>query len=156
MCSPTRWLAKRTFITIALCLFLPIRTTLAEDALWHKAVREAKQLREQGRYAEAEKAHRLALAEAEKFGAEDRRLALSLKRSASRNPVGFRLSGNLQFGHLSALLTTQVGRVRRLWSAAARGRFGWARRVAPEESGDTSPQSKISKLQIPAFAGMTK
>ena len=33
------------------------------------------------------------------------------------------------------------------WSAAARGRSVWARRVAPGESGDTSPQPKKSKLQ---------
>jgi len=33
------------------------------------------------------------------------------------------------------------------WSPAARGRFGWARRVAPKESGDTSPHSKISNFQ---------
>ena len=38
------------------------------------------------------------------------------------------------------------------WSAAARGRFGWARRVAPKESGDTSPHFKMSNLQIPANA----
>jgi hypothetical protein len=34
-----------------------------------------------------------------------------------------------------------------LWSAAARGRFGWARRDVPKESGDPSPQSKMSNLQ---------
>ena len=44
---------------------------------------EAKKLRQQGRYAEAEQAHLLAVAEAEKFGPEDRRLALSLNELAA-------------------------------------------------------------------------
>jgi len=40
------------------------------------------------------------------------------------------------------------------WSAAARGRLGWAvssnaRTVAPKESGDTSPHFKMSNLQTP-------
>jgi tetratricopeptide (TPR) repeat protein len=78
MCSATPWRMKGASIALALCLFPPNRTTLAEDALWQNATKEAKQLREQGRYTEAEKAHLLALAEAEKFGPEDPRLALTL------------------------------------------------------------------------------
>jgi len=45
------------------------------------------------------------------------------------------------------------------WSAVARGRLGWAvssnaRTVAPKESGDTPPHSKIANVQIPANAGI--
>jgi len=64
MCSATRWLTKGAFIALALCLFLPNRTTLGEDSLWQKAITEGKQLRQQGHYAEAERAYLLALAEA--------------------------------------------------------------------------------------------
>jgi tetratricopeptide (TPR) repeat protein len=54
----------------------------ASDSLWQKRFSEGRQLRKVGRYAEAEKAQSLALAEAEKFGPEDRRLALSLNELA--------------------------------------------------------------------------
>jgi len=41
------------------------------------------------------------------------------------------------------------------WSASARGRLGWARRVAPKESDVSSPHFKMStsNLRIPTFAG---
>jgi tetratricopeptide (TPR) repeat protein len=83
MCSATRWLTKGASIGLALCLFLPNPTALAEESVWQKAIPEGKQLREQGRYAEAEQVHVLAVAEAEKFGPEDRRLALSLNELAA-------------------------------------------------------------------------
>ncbi len=73
---------KRASIALAFCLFFLDRTTLGEDVPWQKAIREGKQLRAQGRYAEAQKIHLLALAEAEKFGPEDPRLALSLNKLA--------------------------------------------------------------------------
>src|SRR5688572_26520944 len=79
MCSATRWLV--TAAGLILCVFLP-NSTIAEDSRWLKAMREGKQLREQGNYAEAEKAHLLALGEAEKFGPEGR-LALSLNELAT-------------------------------------------------------------------------
>jgi hypothetical protein len=85
MCSATRWLTKGAFIALALCLFLQGRTTLAEDSLWQKAITEGKQLRQQGHYAEAERAYLLALAEAEKFGPEDPRQAMTLNNLAARN-----------------------------------------------------------------------
>jgi tetratricopeptide (TPR) repeat protein len=77
MCTVRGWLA------MALCLCFPNKTTLAEDALWQQAIGEGKQLRERGRYVEAERVHLLALGEAEKFGSEDRRLALSLNGLAA-------------------------------------------------------------------------
>jgi tetratricopeptide (TPR) repeat protein len=80
MCSATQWLA--TGAGLILCFLIPSRT-VAEDNLWQKAFDEGKQLREQGRYAEAEKAHLLAVAEAEKFGPEDRRVAASLNNLAA-------------------------------------------------------------------------
>jgi hypothetical protein len=85
MCSATLWLTKGASIAIALalCLFLPNRTTLAEDTVWKRCLTEAKKLRQQGRYAESKQAHLLAIAEAEKFGPEDRRLALSLNELAA-------------------------------------------------------------------------
>ena len=73
MCTATRWLTKGASIALALCLFLPSRTTPAEESVWQKAITEGKHLRQQGRYAEAEQAQLLALAEAEKFGPEDHR-----------------------------------------------------------------------------------
>ena len=76
------WLAKSAPISIALCLFVPNLPTRSEETLWRKSVNEAKQLRAQGRYVEAERLHLLAQAEAEKFGPEDRRLALSLNELA--------------------------------------------------------------------------
>ena len=79
MCVATQWLVIAAGLVV--CLLIPNRS-LAEDDLWQKTIREGMQLREQGRYAEAEKAYRLALAEAEKFGPEDRRLALSLNNLA--------------------------------------------------------------------------
>jgi len=83
MCTATRWLTKGASIALALCLFLPSRTTPAEESVWQKAIREAIHVREQGRYAEAEHAQLLALTEAEEFGPEDRRLALSLNNLAA-------------------------------------------------------------------------
>jgi Tetratricopeptide repeat len=83
MCSVRGWLARSASLAIVLCLFSPNRTTLAEDALWQKTIREGKHLHQQGRHAEAERVHLLALAEAEKFGPEDRRLALSLNELAA-------------------------------------------------------------------------
>ncbi len=88
MCTATRWLTKGASIALALCLFLPSRTTPAEESVWQKAIREAIHVRQQGRYAEAEQAQLLALAEAEKFGPEDRRLGLEPeqpRRSVSRH-----------------------------------------------------------------------
>ena len=79
----TRSLTKGTSIAIVFCLFLPEKTSLGQDTRWQDQLNEAKQLREQGRYPEAEKAHFLALAEAEKFGPEDRRFASSLNNLAA-------------------------------------------------------------------------
>lgn len=83
MCSATRWLMKGAFMTLALLPSFPTRTTLAQDDVWQKAVNKGRQLRQEGRYAEAEKAYLLAVAEAEKFGPEDRRLAWSLDELAA-------------------------------------------------------------------------
>jgi hypothetical protein len=44
-----------------LCLFYPTQTSLAEEDLWQKAIRDGKQLREQGRYREAESLFQRAL-----------------------------------------------------------------------------------------------
>src|SRR5262245_51595600 len=82
MCSAKQWLMKGAFITLALLPSFPTRTTLAQDDVWQKASSEGKQLRLQGRYAEAEKALLLAVAEAEKLGPENRRLALRLNELA--------------------------------------------------------------------------
>src|SRR5687767_8975309 len=101
MRSATRWLTKGAFITLALFLFFAYRTSLAEEALWQKAIREGRQLLEQGPYAEAEKAYLLALAEAEKFGPEDRRLALSLNELAVLYNATGRLSEAERLYHRS-------------------------------------------------------
>ena len=54
MCLATRWLMKGVFITFALYLSFPNRISLAEEDVWQKAISEGQQLRQQGRYAEAE------------------------------------------------------------------------------------------------------
>ncbi len=82
MCSGRRWLTKAALISLALCPFLRDQNTLAEDIPRQPPLNEAKQFREQGHYAEAEKAHLLALAEAEKFVPENSRLASSLNNLA--------------------------------------------------------------------------
>src|SRR5262245_27755570 len=76
--------AARRWLLPAFALFLLSlnRPTLADDSLWQKLIGEARQFKYEGRYAEAEKAYSLALAEAEKFGPEDRRLPLSLNELA--------------------------------------------------------------------------
>ena len=77
---------------LAVALQFPTTPTLAEDSLWHKLIGEAKQLREEKRYAEAEKQMLLGLAEAEKFGPEDRRLAVSLNELAALYHASLRFS----------------------------------------------------------------
>jgi tetratricopeptide (TPR) repeat protein len=75
-----------------LYLIFPNRPTLAEDALWQKLIGEAKQLRREKRYVEAEKQMLLGLAEAEKFGPEDRRLAVTLNELAALYHASLRFS----------------------------------------------------------------
>ena len=78
MCSRKRRLARG----VPFFLFLPI-VALSEDSLWQKINSEGRELREQGRYDEAEKASLLALAEAQKAGPEDYRVAISLNDLAT-------------------------------------------------------------------------
>jgi tetratricopeptide (TPR) repeat protein len=54
----------------------------SEENIWLRHFNEGSQLRKEGRYAEAEKVHLLAIAEAERFGPQDRRLALGLNELA--------------------------------------------------------------------------
>src|SRR5262249_3912697 len=54
-----------------------------DDSLWREAIEQGNKLREQAHYAEAEQAYLTALAEAEKFGPEDPRLASSQNNLAS-------------------------------------------------------------------------
>ena len=83
---------ERCIHNTALFLSFPTRTSLAEEDVWQKANTEGKQLRQQGRYAEAEKAYLLAVAEAEKLGPENRHLALSLNELAAWYHATGRLS----------------------------------------------------------------
>src|SRR5688572_33236424 len=92
MCSSTPRKSKVAFSRFAFCLLFLSRATIAEDFVWEKAFWQARQLREQGLYAEAEKAHLLALAEAEKLVPEDRRLASSLSNLATLYHTTARLS----------------------------------------------------------------
>src|SRR5262245_45374840 len=83
-----RWLLP----VFALFLLSLNRPTLADDSLWQKFVGEAKQLREEKRYPEAEKQMLLGLAEAESFGPEDRRLAVTLNELAALYHASLRLN----------------------------------------------------------------
>ncbi len=81
-----RWLSKG----VPFFLLFPIGA-LTEDSLWQKTNSEGRELREQGRYDEAEKAGLLALTEAGNFGPEDYRVAISLNELA----VLYHLRGRL-------------------------------------------------------------
>src|SRR5262245_22398837 len=69
-------------LCFACCLPWQPEQSFAQESSWQKHFTEGNQLRNERRYAEAERAYSLALAEAEKFGPEDRRLALSLNELA--------------------------------------------------------------------------
>src|SRR5262249_26970051 len=92
MCYATPWVVKGASITLALCLLFPDRTSLAEDHAWEKALSEGRQLLQEGRYAKAEKVLLLAVAEAETFGPENRRLPFSLNELAAWYHATGRLS----------------------------------------------------------------
>src|SRR5262245_25825579 len=89
MCYSTRWLVKGTALVLGLLIS---NSALAEEALWQKLIGEARQLREERRYAEAEKQMLLGLAEAEKFGSEDRGLPLTLNELAALYHASLRLN----------------------------------------------------------------
>src|SRR5262245_41074966 len=69
-------------LCFACCLPWQPEQSVAQESSWQRHFTEGNQLRNERRYAEAERAYSLALAEAEKFGPEDRRLALSLNELA--------------------------------------------------------------------------
>ena len=72
------WLTKGT-LAAAFCVCFPGRTiSVAQETSWQNDLGDGQELREQERYTEAEKVYSTVLAEAEKFGPEDRRLAVSL------------------------------------------------------------------------------
>jgi len=74
---------RKRWVLAGVPLFLLLSSVaLSEDSLWQKINSEGKELREQGRYDEAEKASSHALAEAEKLGPEDYRVAISLNELA--------------------------------------------------------------------------
>ena len=75
----------RPWLSIGLTFFLllPLEAVPVEDSLWQRINAEARQLRKEGRFDEGEKASLLALAEAEKFGPEDYRVAVSLNELAA-------------------------------------------------------------------------
>ena len=70
-------------IGLTFLLLLPLQAVPLEDSLWQRTNSEGKQLRKEGRLDEAEKVSLLALAEAEKFGPEDYRVAVSLNELAA-------------------------------------------------------------------------
>src|SRR5262245_45042799 len=78
----TEWLAKVALVALA-WVFLSTEITLAEDLVWQKAIKDGKQLRDEGRYKEAEKAILFGLVEAEKLGPDDYRAAVSLNELAA-------------------------------------------------------------------------
>src|SRR5262245_15734068 len=57
---------------LACCLFWQPEQCVAEESSWQKHFNEGGHFRKERRYAEAETAYSLALAEAETFGPEDR------------------------------------------------------------------------------------
>ena len=77
-----RWLLP----AFALFVLSLNRPTLADDSLWQKFIVEARQFKDEGRQAEAEKRLQLGLAEAEKFGPADHRLAVTLNELAALVP----------------------------------------------------------------------
>src|SRR5262245_47755142 len=83
-----RWLLP----VFAVFLLSLNRPTLADDSLWHKLIGEARQFKDEGRQAEAEKRLQLGLTEAEKFGPDDHRLAVTLNELAALYHASGRLS----------------------------------------------------------------
>src|SRR5262247_2790332 len=83
-----RWLLP----AFALFLLSLNRPTLADDSLWQKFIVEARQFRDEGRQAEAEKRLQLGLAEAQKFGPQDHRLGVMLSELAALYHASGRLS----------------------------------------------------------------
>ena len=82
------WLTKGT-LAAAFCVCFPGRTTsLAQETSWQNLLGAGQKLREQGRYAEAEKVYSAVLAEAEKFGPEDRRVTTIAGEIKNRAAVG--------------------------------------------------------------------
>jgi tetratricopeptide (TPR) repeat protein len=86
------WLTKGT-VAAALCVCFQGRTTsVAQETSWQNHLVDGQTLREQERYTEAEKVCSAVLAEAEKFGPEDRRVALTLNKLAGLYHATGRLS----------------------------------------------------------------
>ena len=86
------WLTKGT-LAAAFCLCFPGRTTsVAQETSWQHQLDDGQKLREQGRYTEAEEVYSAVLVEAEKFGPEDRRVALTLNELAGLYHARGRLS----------------------------------------------------------------
>ncbi len=86
------WLTKRT-LSAAFCVcFLGRATSVAQEISWQHQLGDGQKLREQGRYTEAEMVYSAVLAEAEKFGPEDRRVALTLNKLAALYHARGRLS----------------------------------------------------------------
>ena len=86
------WLTKGT-LAAAFCVCFPGRTTsLAQETSWQDHLGDGQKLREQGRYTEAEKVYSAVLVEAETFGPEDRRVAITLNKLAGLYHARGRLS----------------------------------------------------------------
>jgi len=68
---------------LASCLLFPSGANGAADSFCQKVTTEGKQLREEGRYEEAQKAILLGLAETEKYGPEGGRVVLTVNTLAA-------------------------------------------------------------------------
>ncbi len=81
--SPVRTTQRWLSIGLTLLLLFPLVVASLEDSFWQRINSEGRQLRKEGRFDEAEKISLLALAEAERFGAEDYRVAATLNELAA-------------------------------------------------------------------------
>ena len=79
MFTTRRWLS----IGLTFFLLLPLEAVPVEDSLWQRINSEARQLARRDALTKGEKVSLLALAEAEKFGPQDYRVAVSLNELAA-------------------------------------------------------------------------